>query len=81
MSISDSIAARIKVKVYKPLKNPDDRLSLCGEPVQTDEEGRQFFIIPSHQAKYQKELHAHYEFGEEFEIEEKKKAGRPAKEV
>jgi hypothetical protein len=60
----DEISARTKVKIYKPEGNPDDRVSLCGSPVERDENGRQFFMIPAHQAAYQAELHPHYEVGE-----------------
>ena len=85
MSISDKIQARIKVAAYKPEKNPDNRTSLCGEPMQVDEDGREFFIIPGHCAEHHKKLFPSYEFSEEFEIEEgntmppKNKGGRPRK--
>lgn len=79
-NITDDFLSKVKVRVDK--KQPDDRTSLCGEPVQTDEEGRQFFIIPAHQADYIKDTFSYYEVGEQF-IEEKgtpKKTGRPRKE-
>lgn len=69
------IANRTKVRVYKPADNPDDRVSLAGAPVQRDEDGRQFFEIPAHQAEYQAALHPHYEVGEAF-VEESAKKGR-----
>jgi len=77
----NAIANRTKVKVFKPVDRLDDRLTLCGEHVQHDDEGRQFFIVPAHAVEYQSKLHPHYEFGEPYVEEvEKKKAGRPAKE-
>lgn len=74
MAISDKIAARIKVMVQKPLKNPDDRLSLCGEAFTMNKAGRQCCVIPAHTAEYQKKLFPHYEFSEEYEIKEAKAA-------
>lgn len=86
MSYQDQIRGmqnRMKVKVYKPQDNLDDRSSLCGSPVQSDDEGNQFFIIPASQADYQSKLHPHYIFGEAFLDEStpvpERKKGRPAK--
>ena len=84
MSISDKIASRIKVAAYKPVDNPDNRLSMCGELMQTDEDGREFFVIPAHAAEMHAKLFPSYEFSEEFEVKEgeeakPKKAGRPRK--
>lgn len=86
MSISDKIAARIKVAAYKPADNIDDRTSLCGEPFKVDDDGRQVAIIPAHTAEYLKKLLPKYEFSEEFEVVEgetdikpPRKAGRPRK--
>lgn len=50
LSFSDRISAHVKVKVIKP--EPDAKSSLCGCPVDTDEKGNEYFIIPEHQAKY-----------------------------
>lgn len=81
MSLQDQINAisnRTKVRVFKPEGNPDDRVSLCGNPVQRDSEGRQFFEIPAHQAEYQVSLHPHYTvIGEAFVDEPKRGPGRP----
>ena len=63
-SASEKYLGSLRVMVTKPV--PDSRNSLCGEPVQTDGEGNQFFIIPAHQAAYQKAIHPQYVFGEEF---------------
>ena len=84
MAISDKIAARIKVTAYKPLDNPDDRISMFGEPFQIDSNGRQFANIPSHTAEYAKKIFPFYEYSEEFEVKEgeapaPRKAGRPRK--
>lgn len=73
-----AITGRAKVRVYKPIDNPDDRNSLCGAPVQRDEEGNQYFDIPAHAANYQGQLHPHYTFGDVVLEEDKRKAGRPA---
>lgn len=80
MGISDSIQARIKVMVKKPLKNPDNRTDLCGAAFQMGEDGREYAIIPAHCAKNHQALFPHYEFGEEFEVDERKTPGRPRKE-
>lgn len=79
----NALANRMKIKAFKPADNPDDRLTLCGEPVMRDDEGRQYFIIPAHAADYQSKLHPHYEFGEPYidGEEPKKKPGRPAKDA
>ena len=86
MSITDKIQARIKVAAYKPENNPDNRMTLCGEPLQRDEYGREFFIIPGHCAEHHKKLFPSYEFSEEFEVKDdevpappKNKGGRPRK--
>lgn len=81
MSISDEIASRIKVKVKKPLKNPDNRTDLCGEPFKMGDDGREFAIIPAHCAAHHAKLFPTYEFSEEFEVSEKKSPGRPPKEA
>lgn len=62
--IADKILNKVKVRVYKVTH--DDRVSLCGEPVQTDKEGRQYFDIPAHQADYIKAVFPQYEVGDEF---------------
>ena len=73
MAISDDIQARIKVRVNKPMVNPDNRVSLCGEPFLRDEEtGQEYAIIPAHCVETHKKLFPTYEFGEEFEVEAKK---------
>lgn len=84
MSLANQIQARMKVTAYKPEVDPDDRLSLCGEPFQTDSKGRQFAIIPAHTANYQKQIFPKYDFSEPFEVREgeevaQRKAGRPSK--
>lgn len=69
ISLSEGFVNKLKVKVF--LKIPDGRLTLCGEPKQMGEDGREFFVIPAHQGKYIEDTIRHYEVGEEF-IEEKK---------
>ena len=68
MSISDKSQSRIKVAAYKPADTPDNRTSRCGEPLQYDEDGREFFVIPGHCAEMHKKLFPTYEFSEEFDI-------------
>ena len=55
-NVMDKLAARARVRVYKPGPGSDDRASLCGEPMQKDldQDGkeRHFFVIPAHQADY-----------------------------
>jgi hypothetical protein len=63
---------KMKVRVYKPADNPDDRVSLCGCMVQREKDGRQFFDIPAHQADYQSKLHPHYIYGDAFMDEPKR---------
>ena len=83
MSISDDMQARIKVVVKKPLKNPDNRVSIMGEPFEIGEDGREFAVIPGHTVEYLKKTHPHYEFSEEYDTDKHsappKKAGRPPK--
>ena len=60
---------RIKVKVVK--QGPDDRTTLCGEPMQekknTKGKMEQFFIIPAHQGEYIKRSFPMYDVSKEFE--------------
>ncbi|GEM_PF-3213508 len=69
--IAESVLSKVKVRFYK--KTEDDRTSLCGEPMQIDEKGREFFEIPAHQADYISKVFPHYEMGEEFIPEKKEK--------
>lgn len=77
---------RIKCRAYKSEENPDGRESLCGEPIQIDENGREFFEIPGHQRDYLVKLLPSYEFSEAYDISDrpkeaakKKGPGRPTK--
>lgn len=54
----------LKVKVTKNF--PDGRVILCGEPVQVDESGNEFFVIPQHQAEYIKTSCPGWTVSEEF---------------
>lgn len=58
LSFTDKISQFVKVKVTK--KEPDAKTLLCGEHVQTDANGNEFFIIPEHQAKYVSDLFPNY---------------------
>jgi len=69
MSVSDNIAARIKVRAYKNIESPDGRESLCGSPRQIcPDTGREFFEVPAHQRGYLVKLLASYDFTEEYEV-------------
>lgn len=63
-SISEAILAKVKVRVTKTVR--DDRKTLCGEPVQFDQDGNQFFVVPGHQADYVKNLFPRYAISDEF---------------
>jgi hypothetical protein len=85
--MTDMVNARIKCRAYKDADNPDGRESLCGEPRQIDEDGREFFEVPGHQREYLQKLLPSYEFSEEYDITDQKadmapkksKGGRPPK--
>lgn len=70
MSLIEDFKSQVKVKVTK--RDSDGRVLLCGEPVQTDEDGKQFFIIPAHQAEYIKATCIGWDVSEEFVPEKKK---------
>lgn len=83
-SIEDKVNQRIKCRAYKNLENPDGRETLCSEPIQVDEDGRQFFEVPGHQREYLSKLLPSYEFSESYDVTDEKpkgpapkKAGRP----
>lgn len=65
----DSISVRLRRKVYKP--EPDALRFLCGDEVKEDEEGRQYFEIPSAFAEYVGKVFTRYEVGDEFLPENK----------
>ena len=84
LSFSDKISGFSKVRVTKP--EPDALRSLCGEKVQIDKDGNEFFLIPEHQAKYQAELHPAYKVSKGFLPKElldklQEESGRNAGEV
>lgn len=63
-TLTDNISSRVKVKV---VKTENDALKLlCGEYVQKDENGVEYFIIPAHQAQYVSEVFTKYKVGEEY---------------
>lgn len=64
LSFSDKISAFVKVKITK--KEPDAKTSLCGEKVQIDKNGNEFFVIPEHQAKYISETFPNYTVSKGF---------------
>jgi hypothetical protein len=76
MSIEDKVNARLKCRAYKPEGNPDGRLSMCGEKVEYDKDGRQFFTIPGHQRDYQMKLNPSYEFSETYDTSEGAPSGK-----
>ena len=76
MNIEDRISAKLKCRAFKNRENPDARESLCGEPLQRDKDGREFFEVPGHQREYLKKLLPSYEITEIYEVEP---AARPDK--
>ncbi|MFZ5989390.1 MAG: hypothetical protein ACOYWZ_20025 [Bacillota bacterium] len=80
--VREDFERRLRVKVVKEV--PDDRTSLCGEPLQDD---GKTFIIPAHFANFVKENYPNYKVGKEFLIKKKDeedkevKKGRPKKEI
>lgn len=63
MSLINDFEKTVKVTVMK--QEGDGRILLCGEPIQRTEDGKEFFIIPAHQAKYIRDTTG-YIVGEEF---------------
>jgi hypothetical protein len=63
-TVQDKMIERFKVKVIKT--SPDDRSSLCGEPMQKDADGTQYFLIPGHQADYINRMFPNYQVSEPF---------------
>lgn len=84
-TIEDKVNQRIKCRAYKNEENPDGRESLCGEPLQRDKDGREFFEVPGHQRDYLVKLLPSYEITESYDITDEKppalknKGGRPRK--
>jgi len=66
----DKLAARARVRVYKPAPGSDDRTALCGEKMQRDlgPDGRErhFFEVPAHQADYINSAFRKYTVSEPF---------------
>lgn len=69
--IEDRVNQRLKCRAYKNAENPDGRETMCGEPCQTDEDGREFFEIPGHQREYIRKLMPSYEVSEVYEVGDK----------
>lgn len=63
-TVQEKMIERFKVKVIKD--ENDDRNSLCGEPLQKDEFGTHYFIIPGHQADYINRIFPNYQVSEPF---------------
>lgn len=78
-TIEDKVNRSIKCRAYKNRENPDGRESLCGEPVQRDDDGREYFEIPGHQRDYLSKLMPSYEFTEAYDVRDEKPATKPAK--
>jgi len=53
-----------KVRVSKP--EPDNLKMMCGEPLQIDEKGNEYFVIPAHQAEYVSKIFSRYQVSDEF---------------
>lgn len=71
MGAIEEYAAKCVVKVVK--SDNDARTILCGEEVQVDKDGKQFFIIPAHQASYIKNTCPGWTVTDEFVFEDEKK--------
>jgi hypothetical protein len=73
MSLIEDFKKQVKVKVVK--SENDGRVLLCGEPVQVGDDGKEFFVIPAHQAEYVKTTCPGWIVGEEFmpEVKAEKK--------
>lgn len=85
-TVKEQMEARLKCKAYKNEENPDDRRTLCGEPLKIDENGRQYFEIPDHQREYISKMLTSYTVSESYDIENpvspkelKRSPGRPPK--
>lgn len=85
MGVEDKVNRSIKCRAYKNEESPDGRESLCGERVQVDENGREFFEIPGHQREYISKLLPSYDVTEAYDTRDEKptvpkgKGGRPPK--
>lgn len=66
--VKDELLKKVYVRVYK--KFPDGRISLCGEPVMRDAQGREYFEIPAEFAD--NAVSIGYDVTEEFVKEAKK---------
>lgn len=62
--LAEEFAKKVFVRVTK--KENDARTLLCGEEMQYDDNGRQFFFIPAHQKEYIRATIPGYEIGEEI---------------
>lgn len=62
--LSNQISSKIKKKVFK--KEPDNLRCLCGDPVQYDENGNEYFVIPASFGDYVKKTFPNYTVGDEF---------------
>ena len=65
---SESLSNKLRVKVTKT--RPDNLRHLCGEEVQVDEKGNEYFIIPASCGEYVGKVFTAYTLGEEFLPEE-----------
>ena len=70
MDARSEMEKKLKCRAYKSLENPDGRVSLCGEPAQKDENGREFFEIPSHQREDQMKKLISYEFSQVYSVDD-----------
>jgi hypothetical protein len=63
-TLTNKISSKIKVKVFK--SEPDSLRSLYGEPVQSDAEGNEYFVVPAHLSDYTSRVFPKYTVGDEF---------------
>lgn len=63
-TVKKPISSKLKVKVFK--SEPDNLRRLCGEEVQIDDEGNEYFVIPSCFGELMSKQYPRYSVGEEF---------------
>jgi hypothetical protein len=69
-AIERKFTARMKCRAYKNKLEPDNRVSLAGEHVQTDKDGRQFFVVPSFLREDLMAKLPSYEFSAIYDVED-----------
>lgn len=63
-TLMEQLSTSVKIKVTKP--EPDALRSLYGEPVQIDEDGVEFFVVPAHLSQYTRDVFPKYVISKDF---------------